>query len=81
MTVRALREPPMATWWTFNEDRRQAPGARITGEGADLVYQLAVQPLPIYGKPPTMGLLIRVHVHEDGSETVGIAHMRWKEPS
>lgn len=70
----------MAGWWSQDEDRRQAPGISIAGEGTDLVYSLAVHPLPIYGnKPPTMGLKIRVKVHTDGSETVSLAHMRWKE--
>lgn len=66
----------MAIWWNFQEDRRQAPGARISDDGKDLVYQLAVKPL--MATAPSLGLKIRITVHEDGSETVRMAWMRWE---
>lgn len=67
----------MPAWWTFNEDRRQAPGARISDDGKDLVYQLAVKPLTT--RTPTLGIRIRITVHDDGSETVCAAWMRWED--
>jgi hypothetical protein len=68
----------MATWWTYNEDRRQAPGAKISDDGTDLVYQLAVQPV-ITTRMPYLGIRIRITVHDDGSETVRLAWMRWED--
>lgn len=72
----------MATWWyTDQEDRQQATGTRLTAEGSELTFRLAVQPLPIHKRPITMGLIIRAVATPDGIEPVSLGCIRWKEPA
>lgn len=67
--------PNEELWYSPREDFRQAAGIHIESAGDQVVYRLAVHPLPIYRVPPRIGLVIRCYENGD----VRMAIRAWRE--
>lgn len=63
-----------------NPERTPASDLRVSAEGTTITYRLAVQPLSIYRRPPSLGIVIRAELHEgDRIVPLSVGFMRWED--